>query len=96
MSAQAAVGAALKGSIMLTLFGFGLQASRDDLLYFVRRLRLLAQALIAMFAVMPVLAIVMTGHLHSIALFRSHSSLSQFHRSLCFCPRKSRNRAETP
>ena len=60
MSAQAIVGAALKCSIMLTLFGFGMQASRDDLLHFVRRPRLLAQALFAMFVVMPVLAIVMT------------------------------------
>src|SRR5664279_4909862 len=60
MSAQAIVGAALKCSIMLTLFGFGMQARRDDLLYFVRRPRLLVQALFAMFVVMPVLAILMT------------------------------------
>jgi len=60
MSAQAIFGAALKCSIMLTLFGFGMQARRDDLLYFVRRPRLLVQALFAMFVVMPVLAILMT------------------------------------
>jgi bile acid:Na+ symporter, BASS family len=60
MDAQAIVGIALKVSIMLTLFGFGMQATRDDLLFFVRRPRLLVLSLSAMFVVMPLLAIFMT------------------------------------
>lgn len=60
MSAQAIVGIALKVSIMLTLFGFGLQATRDDLLSLVRKPRLLVLSMVAMFIVMPLLAILMT------------------------------------
>jgi bile acid:Na+ symporter, BASS family len=54
------VGLVLKASIILTLFGFGLHATREDLLYLLRRPRVLARSLVAMFVVMPLFAIVMT------------------------------------
>jgi BASS family bile acid:Na+ symporter len=60
MSPQMIVGLALKASIMLTLFGFGLHATREDLLYLLRRPRVLVRSLVAMFVVMPVFAILMT------------------------------------
>src|SRR5271155_2602922 len=60
MSPQAIVGLALKASIMLTLFGFGLQATREDLLYLLRRPRLLVLSLASMFVVMPLFALLMT------------------------------------
>ena len=60
MSLGMIVGLALKASIMLTLFGFGLNATREDLLYLLRRPRLLVRSLSAMFVVMPVFAILMT------------------------------------
>jgi bile acid:Na+ symporter, BASS family len=46
-------------SIMVTVFGFGLKATTDDLLYLVRRPRLLTRSLVAMFVVMPVVALVL-------------------------------------
>jgi bile acid:Na+ symporter, BASS family len=60
MSLRMIVGLALKVSIMLTLFGFGLQATREDLLYLLRRPGVLVRSLVAMFLVMPVFAILMT------------------------------------
>jgi bile acid:Na+ symporter, BASS family len=60
MSLQMIVGLALKASIMLTLFGFGLQATREDLLYLLQRPGVLVRSLVAMFVVMPVFAILMT------------------------------------
>jgi bile acid:Na+ symporter, BASS family len=48
VNAQAIVGLALKASIMLTLFGFELQTSREELIFLWRRPRLLARSLIAM------------------------------------------------
>jgi BASS family bile acid:Na+ symporter len=60
MSLQMIVGLALKVSIMLTLFGFGLQATREDLLYLLRRPGVLVRSLLAMFVVMPLFAILMT------------------------------------
>jgi bile acid:Na+ symporter, BASS family len=60
MDLKMIVGLALKASIMLTLFGFGLHATREDLLYLLRRPRVLVRSLAAMFVVMPVFAILMT------------------------------------
>ena len=54
------LGFALKVSIMLTLFGFGLQATPEDFLYLLRRPGVLVRSLVAMFVVMPVFAILMT------------------------------------
>jgi len=42
-----------QASIFLTVFGFGLKASFADLLYVVRRPRLLARSLLAVFVIMP-------------------------------------------
>ncbi len=60
MSPQAMIGLALKGSIMLTVFGFGLEATRADILYLVQRPRVLMRSLIAMFVIMPLFAVLMT------------------------------------
>jgi BASS family bile acid:Na+ symporter len=60
MSPRMIVGLALKVSIMLTLFGFGLHATREDLLYLLRRPGVLVRSLVAMFVVMPLFAILMT------------------------------------
>jgi len=64
MNTQAVVGLALKASIMLTLFGFGLQANREDLLYLWRKPRLLVLSLAAMFVVMPLFALLITHEIH--------------------------------
>jgi BASS family bile acid:Na+ symporter len=50
---------ALQISIVAMVFGFGLKATSDDLLYVVRRPGLLARSLVAMLVVMPVVAIVL-------------------------------------
>jgi bile acid:Na+ symporter, BASS family len=59
MSPRMIVGLALKASVMLTLFGFGLHAAHEDLPYLLRRPRVLVHSLVAMFVVMPVFAILM-------------------------------------
>jgi bile acid:Na+ symporter, BASS family len=64
MTPQQIVGLALKVSIMLTVFGFGLQATGDDLLYVVRRPGLMARSLVAMFVIMPIVAIMLTSAFH--------------------------------
>jgi BASS family bile acid:Na+ symporter len=64
MTPQEIVGLALKASIVLTLFGFGLGATRDDFLYVLRRPRVLARSLVAMFVIMPLFAIVWTSVFH--------------------------------
>jgi len=61
MNLQMIIGLALKGSIMLTLFGFGLQTTREELLYLVRRPRLLVTSLASMFVAMPVFVLLMTS-----------------------------------
>lgn len=60
MNVRMIVGLVLRASIMLTLFGFGLHATRGDLLYLLRRPGLLVRSLAAMFVVMPLFAIMMT------------------------------------
>lgn len=47
-------------SIICTVFGFGLKATLGDLLYVLRRPGLLARSLIAMFLVMPVVAVALS------------------------------------
>jgi bile acid:Na+ symporter, BASS family len=61
MTPQAIIGLVLKVSIMLTVFGFGLQASRDDLLYLLQRPRVLVRSLVSMFVVMPLFTLLMTS-----------------------------------
>ena len=48
---------ALQVSIVATVFGFGLRATFQDLLYLLRRPGLLARSLLAMFVIMPVVAV---------------------------------------
>jgi bile acid:Na+ symporter, BASS family len=60
MNPQELVGLALKVSILLTVFGFGLEATRDDLLYMLRRPSALARSLTAMFVIMPLFALLLT------------------------------------
>ncbi len=50
---------ALQLSILSTVFSFGLKATAGDLLYVLRRPRLLVRSLLAMFVIMPVLVIVL-------------------------------------
>ena len=52
---------ALQISILTTVFGFGLQATLADLLYVVRRPGLLARSLLAVFVVMPVVAVLLVA-----------------------------------
>ena len=59
MTLQQAVMLTLQASVLLIVFGFGLQASGRDLFYLVRRPSLLARSLVAMFVVMPILAVVL-------------------------------------
>jgi BASS family bile acid:Na+ symporter len=47
-------------SIICTVFGFGLKATPDDLLYVLRRPGLLARSLIAVFLIMPVVAVALS------------------------------------
>ena len=61
MNLREIIGLALKASIMLTVFGFGLQATREDVLYLVRRPRLLAASLASMFVLMPLFALFLTS-----------------------------------
>jgi BASS family bile acid:Na+ symporter len=48
---------ALQASIFGTVLGFGLKATPDDLLYLVRRPGLLLRSLLAVFVIMPVVAV---------------------------------------
>jgi bile acid:Na+ symporter, BASS family len=59
MTLQQAVMLALQASILLTVFGFGLQATLHDVQYLLRHPGLLARSLLAMFMVMPVIAVVL-------------------------------------
>jgi BASS family bile acid:Na+ symporter len=64
MNAKELVGLAFKLSIFLTLFGFGVGATRSDLLYVLHRPRILLRSLVAMFLVMPLFAIFLTSMFH--------------------------------
>jgi BASS family bile acid:Na+ symporter len=48
---------AFQVSILCTVFGFGLRATAEDLLYLVRRPGLLARSFLAVFVIMPVVAV---------------------------------------
>jgi len=48
---------ALQVSILITVFGFGLNATTADLLYLLRRPGLLARSLLAMFVIVPILVV---------------------------------------
>jgi BASS family bile acid:Na+ symporter len=57
MTSQQLVVLALQVSVLLTVFGFGLQTTVHELLYLIRRPGLLARSFVAMFVVMPVVAV---------------------------------------
>jgi BASS family bile acid:Na+ symporter len=57
MNAQQLTGLALQASVLLTVFGFGLQATLGDVFHLTRRPLLLARSLGAMYVVMPVIAV---------------------------------------
>ena len=59
MTVQELLVLAIRFSIILTVFGFGLQATMTDVLYLHRRPLLLARSLVAMFVMMPLAAIAM-------------------------------------
>jgi BASS family bile acid:Na+ symporter len=59
MTAQELLVLAVRTSIVLTVFGFGLQATLADVLYLLRRPSLLARSLAAIFVVMPLVAVAM-------------------------------------
>src|SRR4051812_44680834 len=59
MDSRRIVALALQVSIFLMLFGFGLRSGRGDLSYALRRPAMLGRALLAMFIVMPVVAILL-------------------------------------
>ena len=55
---------ALQVSILSTVFSFGLKATTGDLLYVLRRPGLLGRSLLAMFVVVPVLAVILVLVFH--------------------------------
>lgn len=57
MSVKTLLLIAIQISILATVFGFGLRATVDDLLYVVRRPRLLARSFLAVFVIVPVLTV---------------------------------------
>jgi BASS family bile acid:Na+ symporter len=59
MTMQQAVVLTLQASVLLTVFGFGLQTTLYDLQYLLRRPGLLARSLVSMFLIMPIVAMIM-------------------------------------
>ena len=59
MTTQQVVILVLQVSILLTVFGFGLQTTLHDLQYLVRRPGLLVRSLLAMFVIMPIVAVIL-------------------------------------
>jgi BASS family bile acid:Na+ symporter len=59
MTLQQSILLAIQVSIMLTVFGFGLQARLEDVLEVVQRPARLARSFLAMFILMPVLAVLL-------------------------------------
>ena len=59
MTTQQVVILVLQVSILLTVFGFGLRTTLHDLQYLLRRPGLLARSLLAMFVVMPIVAVIL-------------------------------------
>ena len=59
MTTQQIVVLVLQVSILLTVFGFGLETTLHDLQYLLRRPGLLARSLLAMFVIMPIVAVIL-------------------------------------
>jgi bile acid:Na+ symporter, BASS family len=64
MSTQQLIILALKTSILLVVFGYGLRTTAGDVLYLVRRPALLTRSLVAMFVVMPIVAVLLMQLFH--------------------------------
>ncbi len=56
MTLQQAVVLGLQASILLTVFGFGMQTTAHQMLYLMRQPGLLVRSMLAMFVVMPIIA----------------------------------------
>jgi len=69
MDAKQLVMFALRVSILCTVFGFGLKATKGDLLFLVRRPGLLGRSLLAVFVIMPAVAALGSGTLVALILF---------------------------
>jgi BASS family bile acid:Na+ symporter len=61
MTLQAIIILAAQGSIFLMVLGFGMQATLDDALYLFRNPRLLIRAVLAMFVIMPLFALLIVA-----------------------------------
>ncbi len=61
MTLQQAVMLALQASILMTVFSFGLRATPSDVLHVFRQPSLLGRSLVAMFAIMPIVALALTS-----------------------------------
>ena len=59
MALQHLVMLAIQVSILCTVFGFGLKATREDLLYLLRRPSLVGRSLLAVFVVLPIVAVLL-------------------------------------
>jgi BASS family bile acid:Na+ symporter len=59
MTMQQALVLALQASILMTVFGLGLRTAPNDVLYVVRRPGLLGRSLLAMFVIMPMIAVLL-------------------------------------
>ncbi len=59
MTVQQLIVPALQASIMLTVLGFGLPATIDDISYLFRRPALLARSFLSMFVLMPAVAVIL-------------------------------------
>src|SRR5262245_4302924 len=57
MSLRHVIALAFQVSIVLTVFGFGLKATLDDVLFLVRRPGLLLRSVLAVFVIMPIVAV---------------------------------------
>jgi BASS family bile acid:Na+ symporter len=57
MTVQQSIVLALQASILMTVFGFGLHTTVGDVLYVVRRPSLVGRSLVAMFVIMPIIAV---------------------------------------
>ena len=61
MNLQQLIVLGIQASIVLTVFGYGLQATTEDALYVARRPTVMARSLVAMFVIMPIVAVAITA-----------------------------------
>ena len=73
MTLQQAIVLVLQVSILVTVFSFGLMTTVGDVLYVVRRPSLLGRSLVAMFVIMPIVAVALAAAFDSGTRWRSSS-----------------------